>query len=597
MTAQAYNISINGKDKTSRAFASLNKNIKQSSKAMAGVVKKMAKAGAAMATAATGAGVALTKSSMTSIDNLAKTADKLGATTEALVGLQHAAELTGVGTETMNMALQRMTRRVAEAAIGTGEAKGALAELNLNAVELQKLPLDVQMQKIAQQMGQVENQSDRVRLAMKLFDSEGVALVNTLAGGEEGLKQMAAEARALGISISRVDAAQIEAANDAVTRAGGVFKGLGNQLAVAFSPIIGSVADSFRQSALDSAEFGNVGQRAAGALVRAFGFVRDIIHVVRGLILTAMLRVAEFEGTVLEFGNAVTPVFQEIIDNYNAMADTFVGRKLGLEPITQSAAQALEELKQKSDENISAIQDKLNEFASQNLPSDNINDWFENLKAKSREAAEVVAANAPSKVIRELQDQSSLVDETQERTDAARALAEFEKKTAQEKTTFALAQAGKLTEGLAKKNKAAFMANKAFAIGEAIMNTYAGATKALASYPPPFNYIAAAATVASGMANVSQIRAQSFEGGGFTGVGARAGGLDGKGGYMAMVHPNETIIDHTKKQPQQQQPVNVSFNVNANDSKGFDELLNSRRGLIVSLVNQAMNDVGRRGIA
>lgn len=38
----------------------------------------------------------------------------------------------------------------------------------------------------------------------------------------------------------------------------------------------------------------------------------------------------------------------------------------------------------------------------------------------------------------------------------------------------------------------------------------------------------------------------SFDGGGRTRSGSRTGGLDGKGGYMAMVHPNETIIDHTK---------------------------------------------------
>lgn len=38
----------------------------------------------------------------------------------------------------------------------------------------------------------------------------------------------------------------------------------------------------------------------------------------------------------------------------------------------------------------------------------------------------------------------------------------------------------------------------------------------------------------------------NFEGGGYTGSGARSGGLDGKGGFMAMVHPNETVVDHTK---------------------------------------------------
>ncbi|TDH35726.1 hypothetical protein E2A64_10340 [Pseudohoeflea suaedae] len=38
----------------------------------------------------------------------------------------------------------------------------------------------------------------------------------------------------------------------------------------------------------------------------------------------------------------------------------------------------------------------------------------------------------------------------------------------------------------------------------------------------------------------------SYDGGGFTGTGARTGGVDGKGGFPAVLHPNESIIDHTK---------------------------------------------------
>lgn len=38
----------------------------------------------------------------------------------------------------------------------------------------------------------------------------------------------------------------------------------------------------------------------------------------------------------------------------------------------------------------------------------------------------------------------------------------------------------------------------------------------------------------------------SFAGGGYTGDGIRAGGLDGQGGFMAMMHPQETVIDHTR---------------------------------------------------
>lgn len=40
----------------------------------------------------------------------------------------------------------------------------------------------------------------------------------------------------------------------------------------------------------------------------------------------------------------------------------------------------------------------------------------------------------------------------------------------------------------------------------------------------------------------------TFDGGGFTGRGSRSGGIDGKGGFPAILHPNETVIDHTRGQ-------------------------------------------------
>jgi len=38
----------------------------------------------------------------------------------------------------------------------------------------------------------------------------------------------------------------------------------------------------------------------------------------------------------------------------------------------------------------------------------------------------------------------------------------------------------------------------------------------------------------------------SFDGGGYTGAGSRSGGVDNKGGFPALLHPGETVIDHTK---------------------------------------------------
>lgn len=39
----------------------------------------------------------------------------------------------------------------------------------------------------------------------------------------------------------------------------------------------------------------------------------------------------------------------------------------------------------------------------------------------------------------------------------------------------------------------------------------------------------------------------SFDGGGWTGNGARSGGLDGKGGLLAMLHPQEQVIDYSSR--------------------------------------------------
>ena len=56
-------------------------------------------------------------------------------------------------------------------------------------------------------------------------------------------------------------------------------------------------------------------------------------------------------------------------------------------------------------------------------------------------------------------------------------------------------------------------------------------------------------TVGSTWSDLGKVGAPSmgdFDGGGYTGNGPRSGGLDGKGGFMAMLHPRETVIDHTK---------------------------------------------------
>lgn len=133
-------------------------------------------------------------------DNVEKVADKLGVTTDALQEFRFAAELTGVAQRTADLALQRFTRRAAEAAKGTGEAKDALRELGVQLLDSngQLRPTSELLADAAEGMSRAKTQGDRLRLSFKLFDSEGAALVNTLKGGRAEFEAMTAEARELG---------------------------------------------------------------------------------------------------------------------------------------------------------------------------------------------------------------------------------------------------------------------------------------------------------------------------------------------------------------------------------------------------------------
>lgn len=57
----------------------------------------------------------------------------------------------------------------------------------------------------------------------------------------------------------------------------------------------------------------------------------------------------------------------------------------------------------------------------------------------------------------------------------------------------------------------------------------------------------------------SSIGFPSFAGGGYTGNGSRSGGMDGQGGYLAMLHPRETVVDHAKGQGAGQS-INITIN-------------------------------------
>lgn len=186
--------------------------------------------------------VAGTRNVLNAADQVQKLGQRLGVSTEALSEYKHVADLSGVSFNTLTMGWQRMTRRVAEAAQGTGEAKNALKELGVSATELNKLAPDKQFELLADAIMGVKNPADQVRLAMKLFDSEGVALLQTMQGGSAAMRETRAEAVKLGLSIGQ-DAANAAAQfNDNMSRVSKSISGLFQQLVLQLGPALADIA-------------------------------------------------------------------------------------------------------------------------------------------------------------------------------------------------------------------------------------------------------------------------------------------------------------------------------------------------------------------
>ena len=90
---------------------------------------------------------------------------------------------------------------------------------------------------------------------------------------------------------------------------------------------------------------------------------------------------------------------------------------------------------------------------------------------------------------------------------------------------------------------------------------------------------------------------ENYDNGGYTGNGPRSGGLDGKGGFMAIMHPRETVVDHTKgQQANTNGPTIVqNFNFSANGDDSVKKIIAQAAPQIAQMTKNSMLNDRRRG--
>lgn len=168
------------------------------------------------------------------------------------------------------------------------------------------------------------------------------------------------------------------------------------------------------------------------------------------------------------------------------------------------------------------------------------------------------------------------------------------KLTKEEVLSLSMRTGKKALEDLAQQNKKAFEINKAMNMVSAIMNTATGVTKALAQ-GGIFGPFLAGAILAMGAAQLAIISQQTFQ-------GKRMGGPVTAGSSYIVGEQGPEVVTFGRTgnvTPNNQlggRDVNIEFTVNAIDAQSFNTALARQRDTIVAIVNEAVNDGGRRSI-
>jgi len=365
--------------------------------------KKMAALGAAAAAAGAAVVAGLVKSGIDAIDSQAKLARSIGSTIDGLRSLQLASGEAGVSGESLASAMQQLNARLGEAQRGTGEAKKALDMLGLSARDLAKQDADTRIATIADRVKELGLSSAQVADILRDFGIRGGEMVDFLRQGGDAIRAARDDVRAFGLSVSEVDAAKIEAANDAMARIGLTMEAVRNQLAIAFAPILGEIANRFNALAKEHGGFGEMATQLAERLTHAFARVADVVHIAQ----------IAFKGLQLTFAT-IGEVFWKVI---SALADGFAGfvdgitggvnliirglNSLGanLEQLPSLAESefmhGLRSVADTAHEITDRVRMELIDLTTADWPSDKVRAFLEDVKAAANEAAAAVAGAQP----------------------------------------------------------------------------------------------------------------------------------------------------------------------------------------------------------
>lgn len=550
--------------------------------------------------------VGFVKSQIDAADATGKMAQKVGLSVEELSKLQYAAKLADVDAAGLQTGLVKLSKGMVESANGTGQLRNALGSMGLSVKNSDgsMKSSSILLSEVANKFASYEDGVNKTNLAVQIFGKSGAELIPLLNGGADAIRDAGTELERFGALITDKAAANAELFNDNLTRLSTVGSALGKSIANDVMPYLNQLAEEFlvaRANGLGFMDMLMMGTRSTD-YQKQLSQIADEIDMVNKAWAFPIgpsrdERLASLEKQKKTIIDLQTLMMKDQLAGPSKSLMNAGGKKdaplsIDLDKTAKDAERYAKGLGRAQDANDTFIASVTAMAQKDQLAIDSafmtepqrkfvenmisINKSFLDTQAEVTKQytegklqlsdynsqASILAGNYASAIEQAKQlkiEQDALNNSwSYGATRALNTYANNAMNMARQVEEAFLSVTKGMEDSIVDfvmtgKSSFSSLANSMIADMVRIM-VQQSITGPLAKAGASFfgglfggmNSTAVATGQAGGSFSGSAFQLTSFAGGGYTGSGSRSGGMDGNGGFLALLHPNESVIDHTK---------------------------------------------------
>lgn len=215
-------------------------------------------------------------------DQISKTSQRVGMSTETLGGLKFAAEQCGANFQTLTEGIKAFQNQLGAASMGDAGALAKLGKVGLSADAFAGLSNEDQLMKIADHIKNIGDKTEQTRVAMELFGKAGFKLLPFFQEGSAGIRKLIEEGKDIGAVMGEQATEDAVKMTDAMNRMKTSAAGISNMFISSLAPSITAVLDAGTQLAKSTSRF----VKDFGPLVHGIGGAVAAFALLKGIMLS-----------------------------------------------------------------------------------------------------------------------------------------------------------------------------------------------------------------------------------------------------------------------------------------------------------------------